>query len=92
MIQHLVENEEKNCVIIITGDHSSPVKLGDHSYHPVPFAISTLDHVKNSKQKNLLQDGVQKYDEIDCAKGVLGRFEGNQIMEVIKNFSREVFK
>lgn len=46
MIEHILSNlhsnekEQKNTFsICITGDHSTPVLSGDHSYEPVPFSI-----------------------------------------------------
>ena len=28
--------------IAVTGDHSTPVEYGDHSYEPVPFSIASV--------------------------------------------------
>jgi 2,3-bisphosphoglycerate-independent phosphoglycerate mutase len=28
-------------IIVFTGDHTTPVSIGDHTYEPVPFAITT---------------------------------------------------
>lgn len=41
---------ENGCVsmeysIVVTGDHTTPLNYGDHSYEPVPFAISYLKDI-----------------------------------------------
>lgn len=28
--------------VAVTGDHSTPVEYGDHSYEPVPFSIASV--------------------------------------------------
>lgn len=66
-------------LVIITGDHSTPVLLGDHSTEPVPFVIARTDGSKlpgASSQCN--------FDEISCAQGVLGRFLGGSVMKIIR--------
>eukprot|EP00158_Paraphelidium_tribonemae_P005696 Partr_v1_DN27468_c5_g1_i4_m72248 putative 2,3bisphosphoglycerate-in-dependent phosphoglycerate len=37
---------EDDTLIVITGDHSTPVYAGDHSCEPVPFLIFPLHHVQ----------------------------------------------
>lgn len=32
-------------VIILTGDHTTPISVGDHTYHTVPLAISTISAI-----------------------------------------------
>ena len=107
--------------ICVTGDHSTPVEYGDHSYEPVPFTICHLkdfvkakggdDVVKNvslepfpltedgSTQAQSMQhsyckcceeavagDTVCSFDEIAVSKGCLGRFQGSEMMDVIKQY------
>ncbi|XP_057816147.1 uncharacterized protein LOC131029611 isoform X1 [Cryptomeria japonica] len=112
--------------LCITGDHSTPVEYGDHSYEPVPFTICHLkdfvnarggesvimetpldsfnlpsvgDHNEGEKQtslnsedgntnlhgcKPIAGDSVVKFDEIAAARGCLGRFQGSEMMKIIK--------
>lgn len=35
-------DDRQQYAIVVTGDHSTPVIFGDHSYEPVPFAASTI--------------------------------------------------
>jgi 2,3-diphosphopglycerate-independent phosphoglycerate mutase len=62
--------------VAVTGDHSTPVVRGDHCFEPVPVSIAT-------KGKNIV-DGVQRFDEISCQRGALGRFQGEQLVKTIK--------
>jgi 2,3-bisphosphoglycerate-independent phosphoglycerate mutase len=51
-------------VLVVTGDHSTPAKLRSHSWHPLPVLLySTYACV----------DEVERFDEISCARGGLGR-------------------
>lgn len=52
-------------VIVITGDHSTPVMLKSHSWHPVPFVLWS---------KNERRDRLISFTEAECVKGSLGRF------------------
>jgi 2,3-bisphosphoglycerate-independent phosphoglycerate mutase len=102
----------------VTGDHSTPVEYGDHSYEPVPFSICHLkDFVKAKGGEEFVKDvslepfplaedkpsqgpsmkdnyykceaavagdAVCSFDEIAASKGCLGRFQGGEMMDVIK--------
>lgn len=61
----------------VTGDHTTPVKYGDHSHEPVPIVIGSV--------KSNPIDTSLKFDEITCAsRGRLGRFSGDQIIPLLK--------
>eukprot|EP00252_Welwitschia_mirabilis_P027418 TRINITY_DN9398_c0_g1_i1.p1 TRINITY_DN9398_c0_g1~~TRINITY_DN9398_c0_g1_i1.p1 ORF type:complete len:150 (-),score=29.20 TRINITY_DN9398_c0_g1_i1:203-616(-) len=129
-LAHLLWQAERRGIarysLCITGDHSTPVEYGDHSFEPVPFTICNLkDFVKakggeetvlnfpldpfslpiaNSDQddkifaeysandekieelKFLCGDRVTKFDEISAARGCLGRFQGSEMMGIIKKY------
>lgn len=63
-------------LICVTGDHTTPVKYGDHSHEPVPFVIG--------RAQGKPVDSTLKFDEITCASGRLGRVSGSQIIPVMK--------
>jgi 2,3-bisphosphoglycerate-independent phosphoglycerate mutase len=60
-------------VLAITGDHASPAVLKAHSWHPVPFLLSSPytfpDHLP--------------FTERTCAQGSLGRFPAVQVMSLL---------
>jgi len=78
--------------ILVTGDHSTPVLTGDHSYEPVPFAISKVRNataVLKKEDRTSFQhmaDSTLSFDEISTARGLLGRFCGGQVMTIAKNY------
>lgn len=51
-------------VFVITGDHSTPAYLKNHSWHPVPVLLNA---------GTARVDRVEKFDEINCINGGLGR-------------------
>ena len=60
-------------VLVVTGDHSTPAKLRSHSWHPLPVLLhSTYARV----------DEVERFDEISCARGGLGRMPMVNLMSL----------
>tara|TARA_Y100000590_G_scaffold439255_1_gene563074 strand:- start:529 stop:1737 length:1209 start_codon:yes stop_codon:yes gene_type:complete len=60
--------------IVITGDHSTPANLGQHSWHPVPFLISS---------KWCVPDNVSGFGERSCMSGGLGTFSATDTMRLL---------
>lgn len=60
-------------VICITGDHSTPSIMRSHSFHPVPLMLWS---------KVCIPDG-GRFTEKDCAKGILGRIKGMELMPIL---------
>ena len=58
-------------VLAITGDHSTPSQMKAHSWHPVPVVIWG---------GSAPADRLQKFDEIRCREGSLGRFDAKFLM------------
>jgi|SRR5690554_301639 len=62
-------------VILVTGDHSTPAQLREHSWHPVPVLL----HAKYCRT-----DEVQTFGERACIRGALGpRFPGKELMPLM---------
>jgi 2,3-bisphosphoglycerate-independent phosphoglycerate mutase len=51
--------------LVITGDHSTPCTMKAHSWHPVPFMLSS---------PFVRRDPAIAFTEYECAKGILGNF------------------
>jgi 2,3-bisphosphoglycerate-independent phosphoglycerate mutase len=58
-------------VLAITGDHSTPSQMRAHSWHPVPVVIWG---------GSAPADRLQKFDELRCREGSLGRFDARFLM------------
>jgi 2,3-bisphosphoglycerate-independent phosphoglycerate mutase len=59
-------------VLTITGDHSTPSTMAQHSWHPVPV----LMHAQHCRR-----DKAEAFNEIDCLDGALGpRLPGPDLM------------
>ncbi|NOX61186.1 MAG: 2,3-bisphosphoglycerate-independent phosphoglycerate mutase [Chloroflexi bacterium] len=58
-------------VLIITGDHSTPAKLRNHSYHPVPTLFWGQD---------VMPDGALIFGERASERGALGVFHATAIV------------
>uniref|UniRef100_A0AAV1V0S4 Metalloenzyme domain-containing protein n=1 Tax=Peronospora matthiolae TaxID=2874970 RepID=A0AAV1V0S4_9STRA len=98
------QDEDNDVTIIVTGDHTTPVKYGDHTFEPVPLAIARVGyayeklqhHIKVGETKQQtsddtgppgpLTDRVTRFSELAAARGALGRFAGDQVMELVKSF------
>ncbi|HQP72085.1 MAG TPA: phosphoglycerate mutase, partial [Methanoculleus sp.] len=63
----------EDTIIIITGDHSTPCCIKDHSADPVPVLI---------RGNGVRMDDVVRYDEYQCAKGGLGRIRGVDLLPI----------
>ncbi|MCX8126391.1 MAG: 2,3-bisphosphoglycerate-independent phosphoglycerate mutase, partial [Dehalococcoidia bacterium] len=61
-------------VVVVTGDHSTPATLKSHSWHPVPFLISS-QWCRPSR--------ISKFGETACATGNLGIIKALDIMPII---------
>lgn len=71
-------------ILCVTGDHSTPCILKDHSTDPVPIMIigSKKSDLKRSDFGASLRSDLGKpgFNEVDCAAGSLGHLNGAEIM------------
>lgn len=65
-----------NCHIIVTGDHSTPIKRRAHSGDPTPLLIWGPD---------VRRDETTKFDEFSCARGGLGHLKGTELFHNMLN-------
>ncbi len=68
--------ENTKCLKVVTGDHSTPCCLKDHSGDDVPLLISG-DGVR--------VDGCYRFGERDCQNGMLARIHAKDLMHEILN-------
>jgi 2,3-bisphosphoglycerate-independent phosphoglycerate mutase len=72
--EFLKKIDRNNTIITVTADHSTPCNVRDHSGDPVPVLISG---------PGVRRDSVEKFDEISCAQGGLGRIKGTNLIRII---------
>lgn len=70
-------------VLIVTGDHSTPAALKDHSFHPVPVLI---------RASTAIPSGAERFTEVSCARGVLGVFPGVKMMPLALGYAGRLKK
>ncbi|MFH0981104.1 MAG: 2,3-bisphosphoglycerate-independent phosphoglycerate mutase [Planctomycetota bacterium] len=58
-------------VLIVTGDHSTPAKMREHSWHPIPVLLAAAD---------CRPDAVTKFGESQCLHGGLGQMEARYLL------------
>ena len=61
-------------VLVITGDHSTPARMKGHSWHPNPFMLHS-PYVR--------PDGLDSFNERNCAYGSLGCFPAVEAMPLM---------
>ena len=70
-------------VLIIAGDHSTPAALAGHSWHPVPFLLSS---------RWGRRDGVNAFNERACLLGSFGIFPASDVMSQAMAHARRLAK
>ena len=68
----------KNTLIIITGDHTTPCKIREHTADSIPILI-----YGNGK------DSVEKFSEKDCRKGKLNKIKSINLIKIILRLTPE---
>lgn len=72
----------ENTVIAITGDHSTPCSLGEHSGDPLPILFSTC---------GIRADEVTTFDEVACASGTF-KIRSKDVMQYLLSLSDRLEK
>jgi 2,3-bisphosphoglycerate-independent phosphoglycerate mutase len=74
---------QKDCIIVICADHSTPCTIRDHSADPVPVII---------RGDGVRMDDVVRFDEYSCAKGGLLRIRGCDLVPVALDLINKAHK
>jgi 2,3-diphosphopglycerate-independent phosphoglycerate mutase len=51
-INAVKDDEQNQYIVIVTGDHTTPTQVGDHTYEPVPIMISLLSNYHGQNAEN----------------------------------------
>lgn len=68
--------DTRDLLVVVTGDHATPVSLKNHSGDPVPIMFSLGE---------VTPDKVRKFDEFSVMDGGLGWINGRNLMPMIVN-------
>ena len=85
------DGEQEDLLLVLTGDHSTPVTYGDHSHEPVPFMVCSINRaIQASQSRKATAPCDTAFSEISAARGCLGRFPGSECFQVIRQ-AKEYF-
>lgn len=82
-----VKDDSNEYIIVVTGDHTTPTQIGDHTYEPVPITMSYVSSMYG--ETPMPKDDVQVFDEMSCQKGMLGRFPGIYTIPTILKYKEK---
>lgn len=71
LIGNILKHDLKDTIIAIAADHSTPCERREHSGDPVPILING---------PGVRRDRIERYNEIDCSHGGLGRIKGSEFI------------
>jgi 2,3-bisphosphoglycerate-independent phosphoglycerate mutase len=70
-------------VLMVAGDHSTPAVFAGHSWHSVPFVLSS---------RWCRPDRIRSFDEVQCQSGSLGTFPATEILPLALAHARRLTK
>jgi 2,3-bisphosphoglycerate-independent phosphoglycerate mutase len=71
------------CIVAVTGDHSTPIETREHSGDPVPLLLWG---------PGVRRDRTAKFDEYECMGGGLGRINGISLMPMLIDLANRSVK
>lgn len=74
LVESILEYDLKDTIIALAADHSTPCERKEHSGDPVPVLING---------PGIRRDRIEKYNEIDCSHGGLGRINGRDFVRLL---------
>jgi 2,3-bisphosphoglycerate-independent phosphoglycerate mutase len=83
LVGEILKATAEKIVIAVTGDHSTPLTVMEHTCDPVPFVL-WADFMRH--------DSVERFSEIDVAQGGLGRLRGMDVMPLLLGYSGHIAK
>ncbi|MFX1484679.1 MAG: phosphoglycerate mutase, partial [Promethearchaeota archaeon] len=83
MVGKILDKVGDRIVLAVTGDHSTPVSVGEHSCDPVPIVFWS----------NFIRpDAVKKFSEIDAATGALHSIRGINVLPLLLGYAGYIEK
>jgi len=66
--------KQKDLLVVVTADHSTPCELRNHSGDDVPIVI---------RSAQVRDDDVEHFNERECFRGRLGQIKGSHLMPIV---------
>ncbi|MFW9919483.1 MAG: 2,3-bisphosphoglycerate-independent phosphoglycerate mutase [Candidatus Thorarchaeota archaeon] len=83
MVGKIMDAVGDKVVIAITGDHTTPLSIGEHTCDPVPILLWS----------NFIRpDSVMQFSEVDAAHGVLHTIRGIDVMPLLLGYAGYIEK
>ncbi len=73
-----IKRTELDCIIAVTGDHSTPVDIREHTADPVPLLIHGA---------GISSSEVERFDERHAARGNFGRIRGLSLTPILMDLT-----
>lgn len=83
LMEDILKYKPSNTIIAIAADHSTPCERKEHSGDPVPILING---------PGIRRDRIERYNEIDCSHGGLGRIKGHEFISTLYDYLNLVKK
>jgi 2,3-bisphosphoglycerate-independent phosphoglycerate mutase len=83
MVGKIIDKVGDKIVIAITGDHTTSVSTGEHTCDPVPIVL-WADFLR--------PDDVEKFSEIDAARGGMNTISGQDVMPLLLGYAGHIEK
>lgn len=77
MVAEIIEATHGQIIILVTGDHSTPVTYGDHTGEPCPVVIWGPP---------VRQDFVKSFGETAATQGGIGRIRGLDVVRILTSY------
>lgn len=77
LIENILSYNLNDTIIAVAADHSTPCERREHSGDPVPVLING---------PGVRRDRIEKYSEIDCSHGGLGRIKGCEFIWTLYDY------
>ncbi|NHJ12994.1 MAG: 2,3-bisphosphoglycerate-independent phosphoglycerate mutase [Candidatus Thorarchaeota archaeon] len=78
MVHKIIQAVGDKLVLAVSGDHTTPVSVGEHTCDPVPVLLWS---------SFIRPDDVKAFSEFDCAHGALKMINGQDIMPLLLGYA-----